>query len=558
MSRKSLYFYFGYSDVFDFTVDGYSFSSNGYSDVKFYFDTFNGWITFERISGGVYHYNMPAPPAYTITAELTYNQDGQSGSTGQITLMRTAGSSTDTYYFNNSSSNPTNKLYMPWNDGREVTFHIIIRVNNVKKSDTEFTTIAPINFVVTSISPSTLQTGKVHTVNIGASVPSNNRWVVTSPLKIYAYHNTSSSAEYNWYYVNAFINDGTTEVTSSSNGFSQFKFYWPYVSGRAKTDDSGKIETIYTLHTIDLWTLTSYGSTVAPTNSFSETYTYTFTWSYVNQTDNAAGPRFNSTPVTPTPTGLVEQYGKYIGGGITVLNYGWNASWRFGASFSSITYSLYNASDDSLINSWTYSTQVGFNLTLDNAVNDTSAYMTVTITMSNGALTTATYPTYQSYAYSNPEIISLNASRCNQDGTANDSGAYCKISYQFKVTSLDNQNSKEVTLTAPDGSHVYTNLDYNHGSAYQYISAADIEHSYQISLVVEDDFMSVSRSMNISTAGVIMDFLYDGKGIGLGKVAENSQMVEVNPQWTLKAQTIMIKGQDLETILTSLGYVFPT
>ena len=198
-----------------------------------------------------------------------------------------------------------------------------------------------------------------------------------------------------------------------------------------------------------------------------------------------------------------------------------------------------------------------FTLTLENTV-DASRYMTVTITMSNGASTTARYPTFQVYGYSNPEIISLNASRCNQDGTPNDSGAYCKISYQFRVTALDNQNQKKVTLVAPDGSHVYTNLDYNHGSAYQYISAADIEHSYLISLDVEDDFMSVSRQMNISTAGVIMDFLYDGKGIGLGKVSETSEMVEVNPQWTFKADKMTFKGQDLETILTSLGYVFPT
>ena len=63
---------------------------------------------------------------------------------------------------------------------------------------------------------------------------------------------------------------------------------------------------------------------------------------------------------------------------------------------------------------------------------------------------------------------------------------------------------------------------------------------------------------NISTAGVIMDFLYDGKGIGLGKIAETTEMVEVNPQWTFKADKMTFKGQDLETILTSLGYVFPT
>ena len=63
---------------------------------------------------------------------------------------------------------------------------------------------------------------------------------------------------------------------------------------------------------------------------------------------------------------------------------------------------------------------------------------------------------------------------------------------------------------------------------------------------------------NLSTAGVIMDFLRDGKGIGLGKVAETSEMVEVNPQWVFKANNITFKGVNLQTILESLGYVFPS
>ena len=113
-------------------------------------------------------------------------------------------------------------------------------------------------------------------------------------------------------------------------------------------------------------------------------------------------------------------------------------------------------------------------------------------------------------------------------------------------------------MSAPDGTHTWTTLDYDHGAAYQYISGADPETSYQIDFTIEDDFKTVTQSMNLSTAGVIMDFLYNGKGIGLGKVAETANMVEVNPEWTFKAQTIMIRGQDLATILQQLGYTFPT
>ena len=184
--------------------------------------------------------------------------------------------------------------------------------------------------------------------------------------------------------------------------------------------------------------------------------------------------------------------------------------------------------------------------------------MVVSITDSEGRTGSTSTATFQAYGYEGPSIILLSASRCDQDGTPNDSGEYCKISYQFKVFALGDVNSKTVTLIATDDTHIYTTLDYDHGSAYQYISTADTETSYQIILTVEDDFGEISQSMVLSTAGVIMDFLYDGKGIGLGKVAETTKMVEVNPQWTFKAQTIMIRGQDLATILQQLGYTFPT
>ena len=182
----------------------------------------------------------------------------------------------------------------------------------------------------------------------------------------------------------------------------------------------------------------------------------------------------------------------------------------------------------------------------------------MTITTSNGASNTATYSTFDVYGYSIPYIRKLEVRRCNQDGTANDSGAYCRISWAFKVIPLGNVNAKTVVLVAPDGSHTFTGEDYDHTVGYYYISAADIEHSYSISLSVTDDFQTVSKTVNVSTAGVIMDFLYDGKGIGLGKVAETTEMVEVNPQWTFKADKMTFKGQDLETILTSLGYVLQT
>ena len=59
--------------------------------------------------------------------------------------------------------------------------------------------------------------------------------------------------------------------------------------------------------------------------------------------------------------------------------------------------------------------------------------------------------------------------------------------------------------------------------------------------------------MNLSTAGVIMDFLAGGDGIGLGKVAELADTVDINPNWTLRINNIDLVQwmQDIEDRLTA-------
>ena len=536
-------------EVFNFTYGGYSYNYLN-PDLNIYYEGLDGYIAPFVIDASV-----GAVVNTAVTLELKINQDGQTASSGQIPLTtRIVGNSYTLFEYAHSGGSSTSpyKLNVPFNDGRLLTLHAIVRVNGSVQKDTTLQIAAPLNLSITSHSPSP-QTGKVGTVTLANSVVNNSYWKMTEPYRVYAYHNTSSSATYNWYYTSAYTNNGQTEVVANASGFNQFQYYYEYVSGRPYTDNAGKIQAKFRVQLSDFYT---YSGTVR-VYYVDFTYINEFTWTYTNQTDNNAGPIINSKSITPTPTGYLEHYGKYIGGGKTTLSFGWNVSWRFGSSFSKVKYFLYN-SGGTLINSWEYTTLSALNLTLTNTV-DASQYVVVTITASNGSSTSSTYSTFNTYGYSNPEILNLTASRCNQDGTANDTGAYCKIIFKFKITSLDNQNGRTVTLVAPDGSHVWTNLDYDHGAnSYYIISAADIEHSYTITLSVQDDFMTATRTINLSTAGVIMDFLYDGKGIGLGKVAETTEMVEVNPGWTFKCNTMTFHGQDLKTILESLGYVFPS
>lgn len=537
------------NQVYNFSYGGYSFHYLT-PVAQFHYMGLNGYIapySFQTsVNGNV---------NYSVTAELTINQDGVTATSGQFSLTASAHSGYTTYSYSDFSSNPGYKLVMPWNDGRTVTIHIIIRVNGAVQKDTTFQTSAPANVQITSLSPSTPQTGKICTATLSNSIPSG--WTVQKAFTVYAYHDTSSTAEYNWRTWNTYYNNGVNVVDVNSRGFTQFQFYVWYNSSFNHSDNTGKIEfNVRVPDIIDLRVTKSSGGTVYYVTYIDYSYAHSFTWSYVNQTDSNAGPAITLNPVTFTPTNVLTKYGRYVGGGITNLTFGWSVQNKFGGAFQSVLYQLYNSSG-TLLNSWSYSSLTALSLRLQDTV-DISYYVRVTVTSTIGTSSSATYSTFNVYGYSYPYISSLEVRRCNQDGTANDSGAYCRISWAFKVTPLGNVNAKTVVLVAPDGSHTFTSEDYDLPAGYYYISAADIEHSYAISLSVTDDFQTVTKTVNISTAGVIMDFLYDGKGIGLGKVAETTEMVEVNPQWTFKADKMTFKGQDLETILTSLGYVFPT
>ena len=435
----------------------------------------------------------------------------------------------------------------PFYDGRACVLRFIIRINGTLVMQKDVRLFSPPQTSRISLSYSaSQQTGKVYNVTV-SGMQANAK--AKLEIRTLAYSRNDGSGGKLYTYVNGYLNSGSTIVKdyTLNSAISSFGYYFPYYTNVAHDYNDGLIKLIFTFDISDDLT----GST--------DTYTLSYTgitWSYVNQSDGNAGPVITLHAVTCTPANVLTKYGKYVGGGITQLAFGWNYQCKYGSSFQSVQYQLYS-SGGTLINTWTYNSVTALSLSLTNT-SDASYYVRVTITASNGASNAVNYSTFDVYGYSIPYIRRLEVRRCNQDGTANDSGAYCRISWAFKVIPLGNVNTKTVVLVAPDGSHTFTGEDYDHTVGYYYISVADIEHSYAISLSVTDDFQTVSKTVNVSTAGVIMDFLYDGKGIGLGKVAETTEMVEVNPQWTFKADKMTFKGQDLETILTSLGYVFPT
>ena len=58
----------------------------------------------------------------------------------------------------------------------------------------------------------------------------------------------------------------------------------------------------------------------------------------------------------------------------------------------------------------------------------------------------STSSTFKVLPSKRPRITNLKVHRCNSDGTANDLGAYCQVSFRCIITSLSNKNTKSCTL----------------------------------------------------------------------------------------------------------------
>ena len=135
--------------------------------------------------------------------------------------------------------------------------------------------------------------------------------------------------------------------------------------------------------------------------------------------------------------------------------------------------------------------------------------------------------------YANPSV-SFSVRRCNEDGTLNENGGYCKVTYSVSISSLSNKNSKTLKLsykvssestttdvTLPMTSYSITNQNY--------IFQASDDKSYNVSLSAADDFITTTKSTVLSTAYTLMHFNESGKGLAIGKISEGDKFEVAMP-----------------------------
>jgi hypothetical protein len=137
-------------------------------------------------------------------------------------------------------------------------------------------------------------------------------------------------------------------------------------------------------------------------------------------------------------------------------------------------------------------------------------------------------------AYTLPNVSKLTVHRCNADGTENEQGEYIRVVFSAAITALGNKNTAtyklrykktaelsftEVTLT--DIANLYTVSDKVH------IFEADSNSSYEVEVEATDRHGTSTRSTSASTAFTLLNWGADGTSMGIGKVAEKANTLQI-------------------------------
>lgn len=138
----------------------------------------------------------------------------------------------------------------------------------------------------------------------------------------------------------------------------------------------------------------------------------------------------------------------------------------------------------------------------------------------------STSSTFKVLPYKRPRITNLKVYRCNSDGTANDLGAYCQVSFRCIITSLSNKNTKSCTLKyRQSGATNWTEapailLPSYDSNCNPPVIAMSEEHSYEVMVTATDAFGSTNASTSVSTGYCLYHIPASGKGITFGGIAE--------------------------------------
>ena len=147
---------------------------------------------------------------------------------------------------------------------------------------------------------------------------------------------------------------------------------------------------------------------------------------------------------------------------------------------------------------------------------------------SRGRWSAAKTTTINVLPYSRPKILHMQVYRVDASGNPDEQGEYLHLTDSWEVAELGGKNTALYVLeykrtTADEWTELYReDIPLSSGeNGWLHTPTFPVDYQYDIRLTITDWFDSFATyTATLPTAEVIMDFLANGKGVALGKVAE--------------------------------------
>ncbi len=135
------------------------------------------------------------------------------------------------------------------------------------------------------------------------------------------------------------------------------------------------------------------------------------------------------------------------------------------------------------------------------------------------------------YPYSAPTISAFTAKRDSQDASkivVNGSWSFASVNDKNSVTAKIKYKLKTSSTWSTSASTI--SID----TACTLAETFDVSKSYDLMLEITDAIgNTTTSSTRISTQDVLIDFKAGGSSVGIGKVAEGNQVLDINEDWSL-------------------------
>ncbi len=160
----------------------------------------------------------------------------------------------------------------------------------------------------------------------------------------------------------------------------------------------------------------------------------------------------------------------------------------------------------------------------------------VRVTDSRGLTATKTATAITVATYATPKITNVSVFRCDSTGAADNEGTWISVKATSTATPNANSISSFKVYTKQTTESSYTDkgtLQQNTATKY---SGYDNTKSYNVKITAVDALgQSVDYLATVNTASYTMDFKVGGLGIGIGKVAEEDNLLD--SAWVIRSAT---------------------